>query len=302
MNAIAMTDEPLTLRQLLEILRNRWLLLLVTAFACAVTGLVTGLLMTPVYRSTALLMPTQSNERSGLLGSMLGGLAGGSGAGLMGALGLGMGNETVTSEALALLQSREFIEEFIASHNLMPVLYPDDWDASAGRWKATVRRPPTPWKAYKKFTASVLDVSQDKKNNLVTVRVDWTDRNEAARWANDLVDTVNARVRSRAISDADRTINYLEQELKGAEAVEVRSALFNMIESQLKIKSVATVRVQYAFQVLDPAAPADEDVRLRPHKGLYTIIGLTVGFLLGAAFVTVGGESRGSRGSRGGRR
>jgi uncharacterized protein involved in exopolysaccharide biosynthesis len=291
MNATEKTDESLTFRQLIGIVRSRWLLVLVTTVLGTAAGVAAGVLMKPVYRSTVLLMPTQGGERSGLLGSMLGGLGSG-GTSLISSLGFGNSNETATAEALALLQSRQFIEQFIANHSLMPVLYPDSWDARTGGWKAGLERPPTPWKAFKLFTSGVLDVSQDKKTNLVTVRVDWTDRNTAATWANDLVDMVNDRVRARAIGDADRTISYLEQELKNAEAVEIRSALFNMIESQLKIKSVATVRKQYVFQVLDPAAPADVDVRLRPHPGTYTVMGFAVGFLLGTTVATLAGGPR----------
>jgi uncharacterized protein involved in exopolysaccharide biosynthesis len=295
MNAIVKTEEPLTLRQLLGILRSHWLLLLITTFTGTGLGVAAGIFMKPVYRSTALVMPTQSNDRSGLLGSVLGGLGGGGGS-LISSLGFGGGNESTTSEALALFQSRQFIEEFIQNHNLMPVLYPQLWDASKGGWKATVKRPPTPWKAYKLFTGGILDVSQDKKSNMVTVRIDWTDRDAAAVWANDLVDMVNDRVRARAITDADRTITYLEQELKNAEAVEIRTAIFNMVESQLKIKSIATVRRQYVFQVLDPAAPADVDVKLRPHPGTYTVIGFAVGFILGAVIAILMGGSRRSSG------
>jgi uncharacterized protein involved in exopolysaccharide biosynthesis len=300
MNAIVIkAEEPLTLGQLFGILRSRWLLLIATTVIGTALGLASGIYMTPVYRSSALLMPTQSNDRSGLLGSVLGGLGGGGGGasgGLLAGLGLGGGNEQATSEALALLQSRQFIEEFIQNHNLMPVLYAQQWDASRNTWKAEVKKPPTPWKAFKSFTSSVLDVSQDKKTNLVSVRIDWTDRQAAAVWANDLVDMVNDRVRTRAIDDADRTISYLEQELKNAEAVEIRVAIFNMIESQLKVKSIATVRRQYVFQVLDPAAPADQDVRLRPHPGTYTVIGFAVGFILGAVLaILIGGRRRDTR-------
>jgi capsular polysaccharide biosynthesis protein len=293
MNAIVTTDESLTLRQLIGVVRSRWVLVLCMTVVGTAAGVAAGVFMRPVYRSTVLLMPVQSNERSGLRGSVLGGLGGGGGgASLISSLGFGSSNETATGEALALLQSRQFIEEFVQNHNLMPVLYPDKWDARAGTWRAGLERPPTPWKAFKLFTSNILDVSQDKKTNLVSVRVDWSDRNAAAAWANDLVDMVNDRVRARAIADADHTIAYLEQELKNAEAVEIRSALFNMIESQLKVKAVATVRKQYVFQVLDPAAPADQDVRLRPHPGMYTVMGFLIGFILAATVALLVGDSR----------
>jgi uncharacterized protein involved in exopolysaccharide biosynthesis len=135
MNATGKTDEPLTFTQLIGIVRSRWLLVLITTLLGTVAGVASGVLMKPVYRSTVLLMPTQGGERSGLLGSMLGGLGSG-GSSLISSLGFGNSNETATAEALALLQSRQFVEEFIQNHSLMPVLYPDKWDAHTGAWKA----------------------------------------------------------------------------------------------------------------------------------------------------------------------
>jgi uncharacterized protein involved in exopolysaccharide biosynthesis len=64
------------------------------------------------------------------------------------------------------------------------------------------------------------------------------------------------------------------------------------MESQLKTKAVATVRKEYAFRVIDPAIPSDPDLRLRPHKAQYILIGLVMGFLTGIAMVFLAGERR----------
>src|ERR1700753_1955708 len=66
------TEDALSVRQMLAIIRSRWLLVLLCTVIATSLGVAAGLLMEPVYRSTALLMPNQSNDRSGLLGSMLG--------------------------------------------------------------------------------------------------------------------------------------------------------------------------------------------------------------------------------------
>lgn len=265
-------------------LRTYWRLIGVLVLVSTGIGIAVAFLMTPVYRSSALLMPTESSSRYGMLSGILGDVGG---MGALAGLGLGTNKNPITTEALALLNSREFIEDFIQAHDLMPILFHKEWDASQGRWKQSVKRPPTPWRGYKFFTNNVLEVYQDQKTDLVTLSVDWTDRNAAAQWANDLVSAVNDRVRGRAISEADETIGYLQNELKAADTIELRQALNAMLEDQVKVRAVAAVRKQYAFRVLDPAVPADRDVMLRPRKGLYIAVAPLIGFVLGTALATL---------------
>lgn len=267
-----------------EILLRYWRLIGVLVIVATGIGIAMALLMTPVYRSSALLMPAESNARYGMLGGILGDVGG---MGALAGLGLGTSKNTVTTEALALLKSRQFIEDFIQAHGLMPVLFRKEWDASRRGWKPSIKRPPTLWKGYKLFTNSVLDVYQDQKTDLVTVSVDWTNRDTAAQWANDLVSAVNDQVRSRAIREADQTIGYLQTEIQSADTIELRQALNAMLENQVKVRAIAAVRKQYAFRVLDAAAPADPDVMLRPRKGLYIVIAPFIGLALGVALATL---------------
>jgi uncharacterized protein involved in exopolysaccharide biosynthesis len=275
-------DVSLTSRELRRVLKRGWRVMAASALLFGITAGIVGFLMTPVYRVSTILIPDETGERGGVLGSAMGQLGG-----LAAIAGLGFGNATqnATTEALAVLQSRQFLQEFIDENRLMPKLFPKEWDRDTSNWKSSLRKVPTPFMAYKRFSQSIMDVYQDKKTDLVTLVINWTDRGEAADWANRLVDMVNARMRERAIAEADQTIHFLQQELRGADTVEVRSAISSMMESQLKVKAVASVRKQYAFRVIDPAIAPDKDVVLRPHKGLYILIGTLVGLLLGVATV-----------------
>jgi uncharacterized protein involved in exopolysaccharide biosynthesis len=272
-NGVSTSSQPI------DVFLHRWRIIAALTFICTVAAATVSFLMTPVYRSTTLLIPNEANERSGLFGSatgQLGGLASIAG------LNLGGTSQSATTEALAVLQSRQFTQEFIDQNMLMPKLFATAWDAKANDWKRPLR-PPTIGKAYKLFTTDIMDVYQDKKTNLVILGINWTDRGEAAIWANELVDRINARMRDRAISEADQTIRYLQQELRSADTVEVRSAIASTMETQLKTKALATVRKQYAFRVIDAAVAPDRDVVLRPHKGLYILSGFFAGLLLGIA-------------------
>jgi uncharacterized protein involved in exopolysaccharide biosynthesis len=284
-------DASMTTQQMAIMLIRRWRTLVITPLVFGAVAAIIGFTMTPIYRSTTLVIPNEQNDRSGALGSVIGQIGGGGLAALAG-LGLGGSTQSATSEAVAILQSHQFIQEFIESNKLMPKLYDKKWDAANNDWKKDIWKVPTIEKAYKLFTGEILDVYQDKKTNLVTISITWKDRMEAAEWANQLLDLVNKRMRTVAIDDADKTLKYLQQELPAADTVEVRRAISSMMEAQLKTKAVATVREEYAFRVIDPAIPSDPDLRLRPHKATYILIGLVMGFLTGVAAIFLSGERR----------
>jgi uncharacterized protein involved in exopolysaccharide biosynthesis len=228
--------------------------------------------MAPVYRSTTLVAPAniqRNGDVSTLASASLGGLASG--------LGLGP-RDAETEQALAVLRSREFTENFIASENLMPKLSRKLWN------------PPTLAKAYKYFDTRIRSVTQDKKTGLVTIQIDWNDRTEAAGWANKLVRHLNEEMRSRAISKAEASTQFLNRELLGTTTVEGRDAISRLLEAELKRKMLATVTPDYSFQVVDHAMPADADDRLRPQKALMVAAGLLLG--LGVSVVTVLGVGR----------
>jgi uncharacterized protein involved in exopolysaccharide biosynthesis len=281
----------MTARQMAIMLMRRWRVLVITPLVFGAVAAIIGFSMTPIYRSTALVIPSEQNDRSGALGNVIGQIGGGGLAALAG-LGLGGGSQSATNEAVAILQSHQFIQKFIESNKLMPKLYEEKWDAAANDWKKDIWKVPTIEKAYKLFTGEILDVYQDKKSNLVTISITWTDRKEAADWANQLLALVNERMRAAAIEDADKTLQYLQQELPAADTVEVRRAISSMMEAQLKTKAVASVRKEYAFRVIDPAIPSDPDLRLRPHKATYILIALVMGFLAGIAIIFLSSERR----------
>lgn len=261
----------------------RRLISIVVILATAV-GVSMALLMTPVYRSSVLLMPTEAGSQVGMLGGLLGDVGGMS---ALAELGLGGGSRRTTVESLALLQSRQFIEDFIQGRDLMPILFHKQWDPKLGRWKSSVKHPPSVWRGYQLFVNNVLDVYHDQKTDLVTLNIDWTNRDTAAQWANELVSVLNDRVRDRAIAEADQTIGYLQAQIKAADTVELRQALNAILENQVKIRAIAAVRKQYAFRVLDPAAPADPDNRLRPKRTLYIVVAPVIGLALGLVMATL---------------
>lgn len=242
-----------------------------------------ALWMRPVYRAEVTMLPaslpdTGAGGLSGIAGQ-LGGLAS--------LAGVGGGGKTTKDQALAILRSRVLIGQFVTDRKLMPVLFEKQWDAVHQRWKSDdVAKQPTAGDAYKAITDNILSVSDDVKTGLVTLRVDWYDRNVAADWANDLVKRTNEAMRSRAVHDADESLKYLTAQLGNTDGLELRAAIVRLIEAQMKSRMIAIVTEEYAFRVLDPAVAPDLNKRLKPKRTLMVLFGALVGAILGL-FVTL---------------
>ena len=197
----------------------------------------------------------------------------GSLASLAATVGIGNLPKNSVNEALAVLTSRTLIGSFITTTQLKPKLFRDDWDSESGAWRTgLLRTPPTDVDAYEYFMEEVLDVRNDPISGLVTIRVTWRDPDEAAAWANELVDLLNAEMRRKAIKDADDMMRFLEQELAKTQHVSIRQSIFGLLESQLNAKAVANVREEFALRFVDRAVSKDEKNFDHPRIGLLAVL------------------------------
>jgi len=281
-------EEEIDLLEYGRVIWRRRKMILGVTLAAAVLAIAVSLAMTNIYRAEVLLAPvgTDENKGGGLAGA-LGGLSG-----IASLAGVSLPGGGGTEEALAVLKSRGFIWQFVKDNKLMPVLFAEDWDAEAGRWKdEDPEAHPDMWDAYRLFS-DIVQAKQDKKTQLVTLSVDWKDPELAAQWANDLVRRLNAYLRKRAIERSRRNLKYLEQQLRSTVVEEQRKALFELISQEQKKAMLANTQEEFAFRVLDPAAPPDR--KFKPKRALIVILSTFVaGFLaVIAAFIQEGIERR----------
>jgi len=239
-------------------------------------------LMRPVYQSEVVLVPADSQEAGGLsaLTSQLGGIAS--------IVGIGAPPSSTKEQTIAILESRAFTEAFIESENLLPILFWKQWNAEAGAWVPDWRgRVPTLADGVELFDEMIRTVSDDTSTNLVTLRIQWYDRELAARWANLLVERLNEDVRKRDISEAQRSMEFISRELARNDKVELRQGLFGLMQDQLERVVLANVREDYAFKVLDPAFVAEADDPVWPKKVATVAASAVLGLVLAIVAVAI---------------
>jgi uncharacterized protein involved in exopolysaccharide biosynthesis len=271
-------DDGLDILELIALLwKERWLVVAVTGL-CTLGGVAYALLATQWYQADVVLLQQNDNKSlsSGL--SQLGGLAS--------LAGINISGGVQAQAPVAVLKSRDFAREFINDKKLIPVLYADEWDAKAERWKdSNPKKQPDIRDAVKYFDKTVRAVSEDKKTGLVTLSITWTDSNTTAEWANTLVDRINARLREQAIAEAEHNITYLRGEMGATTVASLQQSIGKVLESEMQKLLLARGREEFAFKIIDHATPPKK--RIRPQRVIVVILGAFLGMAFSVFVVMV---------------
>jgi uncharacterized protein involved in exopolysaccharide biosynthesis len=232
--------------------RDKWLVAGLTGL-CGLLAVAYALLATPWYRADVLLVPAHQDSMSGF-GEKLGSLAALAGVAAAPA-------RAQSSEAIAVLQSRAFARDFIADNGLVPVFAdrpatPANSDAEPADMRDAIRF----------FHENVLRVSEDRDTGHVSLSVQWKDPAVASAWANSLAARINARMRQRALKEAEANVEYLQSELESNKLVPVQQSIGRLLESELQKLMLARGSEDYSFRIVDPATPPDK--RARPKRTL----------------------------------
>jgi capsular polysaccharide biosynthesis protein len=273
-------DRGITLQQFLVVFwGSRWQVLCVMLIL-AVSAALAAWLVPKEYETTILLSPVTSHNNptggSGGLGSTISQFSG-----IASLAGLNLGQSgSAKAEAIATLQSEVLTERYIGENELLPILFNRKWDVRLKKWKShdpdTI---PTLWKGNRYFEKEVRKVTENTKTGLVSMAITWKDPIVAARWANGLVKLANDYLRNKAIAGSDRNIAYLNEAASKTTVVELRNAIYTLMESEIKQQMLARGNDEYALEVIDPAVAPEKQAY--PEPILWTAGGAVLGLMLG---------------------
>jgi uncharacterized protein involved in exopolysaccharide biosynthesis len=270
----AVVEEGTGLLEIWHILIRFRVMILSVILVCTLASTLFALLMTPVYRAEIQVAPVSEKDSNNRFAGQLGEFGG-----LAALTGINMEQGSKKNESIATLRSRKFTEQFIKDEKLLPVLFHDQWDAENQRWVETDPEDvPTLEDAWKLFNKEVRRISEDRKTGLVVLSVEWGDPHEAARWANELVHRVNVMLREKAVTESEKAIGYLREQLGKTSVVELQEVVNRLIESEMKEIILANITREYAFRVIDPAVVPEEP--FKPVVPLMIILGAILGTIL----------------------
>ena len=273
------SDEDLDLLEVSRILWKGWRVIVLMTVAFSIVAVVVALNLQKKYEAVTVLSPVMDDPAGGRAGGISSAL--GSLGGLSSLVGLSAQSGSMRANTIATLQSEILTERYIRENNLIGVLL---GGTSHGFWFGG-QKSRTLWAANAAFDKSVRKITENTRSGLVTLSIRWKDPVEASRWANGLVRLTNIFLRDKAIADSERNIEYLNEQLAKTNVVELRTAIYTLMESEIKKEMLARGSDEYALKVIDPASVPEKPIF--PVIGLWMAAAALVGFTLGCAYVLV---------------
>ena len=287
-------NEEVSLKQVFNLLlKKKWQILGLTA-VIALVSVVIAIRLPNIYKSEALLAPT--TESSGInLPGQLGGLAS------LAGVDIGGGNSGSTVLALELLKSRYFVSKFIEKHELAIALFgANGWDSATdslkydssiydqktNTWVREVKWPrgaePSKQELYEEFL-DIFQVIIDDDSGYVTISVEHFSPYLAKVWVSLLVQDINDEMKDREMKQAEKSIEFLTEQVKNTDIADAKSMMYSLIEEQVKTLMLANSRDEFAFKTVDPAVVAEQ--KHKPQRVLIVILSVLMGLMLSLIFV-----------------
>lgn len=292
-------DDEIDLREVFSVIwQGKWLIIIFTS-VFAIASVVYAINQPNIYKSEALLAPTEEQQQGGLgaLAGQFGGLAS------LAGVNLGGGSNNKTQLALEVLKSRQFTSDFIQKHNLLAdLMAAETWnmqlnkityneaifDAKNNKWIREVKPPfeakPSMQEAYKVFS-KLLDASTDKETGMVKISIEHVSPFVAQQWVNWLIEDINQTMKKRDVLEALKSTDFLMQQLKQTKVADIRTILYKLVEEQTKTIMFAKIRDEYVFKTIDAALVSEE--KFKPQRALIVLISTFLAGILGAFIVLV---------------
>lgn len=275
-----------------KIFWERKLLIICISIFFAVSSVAYALSLPNIYRSSVLLAPVNAEASNGLgqLSGQLGGIAS--------LAGISIGEAGSASMIpKKILTSRKFLGDFIEKHELLvPIMAADGYDSSEStltidkdiydnekkEWTRKAneyrRSRPSYLEAQEVFREKYFSVSESEETGLVTVSIDFFAPVLSKMWLSEIVLDINEEVRIRDLEKAKNSVRYLEQQLQVTNHADLRVALYQLMESQMKKLMLAEVEKEYAFTIVDPPFLPEE--KISPRRSLICLFITTIGVFL----------------------
>ena len=263
-----------------------------------------SLTMTNIYQAKAVIMPVSAKGGGGgggglaALASQFGGLP-----------GIAMPASASASEIINLMKSNILRERMIEQHNLLPILFYQQWDAKRQAWeksaggfslnplsyislltKAVAPGPP-PRAAQKKDPDApdmwdalraldgILKVTNNVKENTIVITADFRDPELAAKIVEYAMKTLTDFMSSEAKRVATTNRIYLEQQLGTTMDPFIKQKTYNLIAEQIETAMMAEVKENFAFKVIDP--PLAPDKKIKPKRSQMVMLSFVVALFIG---------------------
>jgi uncharacterized protein involved in exopolysaccharide biosynthesis len=288
-------SDEIDLRELFAVIWSGKIIIAAVTFLFAVVAIFYTLSVPDIYASEVTLTPADDSGNN--LTGQLGGIAA--------LAGVSFGSQAVnkTEIIIEIMKSRDFIARFIrkerievtlmAAHgwdkkNNKIIINPEVYDISKNVWMSGNTGDNKSEPSIQEMTDSfrnLMQINTDKLSGVVRVSFKHYSPYFAKSTLDNFIDVLNNEMRNRDLAEAEKSIKYLNEQLKKTDVSDFRLTIFSLIEEQTKKAMLANVRDDYAFKVIDPAVVPE--TKSEPKRLVLVVSSMLIGFFLAIVFVLV---------------
>lgn len=284
-------EDEIDLLQLFKVLLDgKWIILSVTTIT-SILAVIYSLSLPNIYESRILLVPNEANSRPSLLQNY---------SSLANIAGVSLPSEKSEGnsfKAIRKLNSLSFFESNILPNIFLPDLMAlDSWNSekntinykkeiynkSSNSWVRDFSYPqkqiPSAQESFNKFQADHVSISEEKKNNFVTISVKHQSPYVAKEWAELLTEQINYFYREKDREEAEKAVNYLNMQIARTNLSEIKQVIAALLQQETQKLTLIEANEFYVYEYIDP--PAVMEKKSEPSRALICIVGALLGGFL----------------------
>ena len=277
---------------LLDYWRVIWKRRKLIGYIVAVTVVLTAvvsLFMTNIYQAKAIVTPVAGRDGTGAASVT---------AMMAQQFGIIQQGPAPGVEIMNLMKANIVREKMISRYNLLPILFPKKWDKQRQTWKqglggtgfslnplswisalagaisgAVQEKPaalkkkqpgvPDTWDGLRQLQ-TIINVTQNLKENTITITVDFRDPELAVYITNCLLTSLVDHITDEAKRVAKINKEYLENQLAVNSDPFIKQKIYGLIAAQIETVTMAEIKENFAFKVIDP--PRVPDKKIKPKQ------------------------------------
>ena len=285
-------DISVLIRALLD---GKWIIASLTGIA-SVLVVWYSLSLPNIYTGKALLVAVSAQDSVSSSVQELSGLAS--------LAGISISDSSDTSAvALEKINTLSFFEEKILPQISLPNLFAvkswdpksntiiydkEIYDASNNIWVREVVFPRTPEPSSQEshiLFEDHLSVYQDPKTSFISISIDHQSPFIAKRWADLVVNEINAYFREKDRLEANFAVNYLNNEIYNTRLSEVKEVIAAVLAQQIQQLTLIEANINYVFDYIDP--PVVMEKKSSPRRAMICIIGAILGGFIGSIIALI---------------
>ena len=276
-----MSQDEISFKEIIKFIWSEKITLSYFVLFFAIFSVIYSLSLNDIYSSEVTFSSTEQNEVLNTQGSGLAALAGISNT--------SQGNKR--DLGIKIIKSLQFFEDFNNKYNVLPELmaikswdkatdtirYDEStYDESKDEW--TDGSIPSIQESHKEFIRHIT-INQDSNTGFITMSVNHYSPHVAKKWADLILEEINLKVKNQEIKKAERSIEFLENEIKDTNNNKLIEDLYSLVLKEMETIMLANSSPEYVFTPIDPAYSPER--KSAPSRSLICIFGTILGAIIG---------------------